>query len=509
MDWQLTLFAIAPIVGLASGADPMLFHISEIGYGPQGFIELDSQFVYENLAIYNNNDLNMNNYKLVIAKMKPYHEDHYRKVTVRAVIALDGMVMTKDQFLVIEMNQNNNFVSSSRNVLTNQNTRFNAGVNNDNLLEFVDSETHIMMLINGDYLYYDGHLRPLKVEDLNQMKSTIMVDALVYGGTRSEKSYKVLPILTSEKRKMPTRHGRVAFHTFSKCSIRYSSFESMPFRDTNPTVAQKNDCGYLSYDQPQQQQQIQDQDLDQLDQFDQLAHLVTQMDEFSLDIAREVEIPAAPEGEVAFERDPYISQSNGNLDLYLRREYSRRLRLTSAFRNYFNEHLSDHTYSNFEWQQQFLSIADILAMETYQADVWPMNFLRRELRWVEFLLNKDDPKLSRVRCGLCHKWSKQANIREQEMDKISKAEGINYNDRNRNLQAFRDHERGAQHQTIRKWLKELAQKEIKFDDYPLMVMSNRPGYRSDPTNDEYTVTARMMRTVYLGMIMHSQCNKPC
>lgn len=46
-------------------------------------------------------------------------------------------------------------------------------------------------------------------------------------------------------------------------------------------------------------------------------------------------------------------------------------------------------------------------------------------------------------------------------------------------------------------MKDVAKADIKEDDYPLVIMSNAPGYPSGPVFDEYTVTSRMIRTVYL------------
>ena len=222
-----------------------------------------------------------------------------------------------------------------------------------------------------------------------------------------------------------------------------------------------------------------------------------------LNIQKEMEIPYLDEGKInqgscSLMED--VKKDTGKTDLYLKRELRRKYKLLNQDPNteldHFNDNMIDHPYSK-QGQSPYLSIADFLNMENFQAKKWPIADLKKGFRWAKYLFNETDPTASRIRCEPCNKYSRLANIKPEDMDVVSKDDGILHPTRSQNLLALKRHDSQSQHNTVDQWLKEVAKAEIKEDDYPMTIMSNMPGYPNDPVFDEYTVTSRMLRTVYL------------
>ena len=109
--------------------------------------------------------------------------------------------------------------------------------------------------------------------------------------------------------------------------------------------------------------------------------------------------------------------------------------------------------------------------------------------------NNTSPAHSHIKCGICSKYSKMANIKLKEMDDMSKDEGVLYKDKYRNLREIKRHEGQKQHIAIVQYLKDLEMEKMKKDPYPLTILSTAPGYPKEEI-DENTVTARMLRTIY-------------
>ena len=109
-------------------------------------------------------------------------------------------------------------------------------------------------------------------------------------------------------------------------------------------------------------------------------------------------------------------------------------------------------------------------MENFQKKILPIEEISQRFRWLEYVkLAGKEPKDYRIRCGLCNKYSKLANIKKQDMDKISWDEGILKANPSLNKNKMIAHEQGLQHRFITQWLKAQTAKNLKNDDYPTAI----------------------------------------
>ena len=233
-------------------------------------------------------------------------------------------------------------------------------------------------------------------------------------------------------------------------------------------------------------------------ELDRVEELVEEFDDHSDTVARYTEIPYVGEGQEAGEfcLMADISRNMGPSDLFLNRENGRKRQLMERYRIP-NKPMFDHTYSK-AWQTTYTNYEDYEHMQQNHPDKYYVPWIRDYYSWIEYL-----KQTGNIRCGQCNKYSKSARIKPTEMGKMTKDEGICHDDWRSNLKAIKAHEKSSQHVHIRQWLKALNEMNIKEDEYPLMIMPNAMGYDvADPENPgsmfkAYTVTARMVRTVYL------------
>ena len=325
---------------------------------------------------------------------------------------------------------------------------------------------------------------------LTKLKDHI-IDSLVVGGINANSPYKLLPLLHHPKEQIKTRYKIGSTYSISQCSVTDAPFNSDGFRDTNPTPGTKNDCGVMNDNNPPLKEA--------LAQLKKIENLVTN-DENAFEVARDVTLPVLERGDSAQKTCPLledVGRASGEQALNLRREYARKDRLLDPNADPFTQPLEDHTHTVHEWEKPYMKDSDWLNLESFQSDLWPINTMKEKYKWSQLVLNETDPAQSRIRCGMCNKFSKAARIRPQEMSDISKDEGILFPEKRYNLRALQRHAKGSQHNGIEQWLKNLAEQNIKEDDYPMAIMKNAEGYPNDTVYDEYTVTARMLRTVYL------------
>ena len=414
--------------------NPMQFYISEVGFGPNGYVELDSKFINDGQfdgtqSVIDHDYLSqfdMSNYKMVLAvRDKSKNKNYSPKVKIKSVIDLKKMKMTRDNFLLITTKNVGNFASSASNTLNEQtNVKLNAysnpGINLDNLLDMKDTQVMLVLLIYGD-VPQNLYMKSLDEDLLKSLKS-VLVDGLIFGGRNSRKPEKVLKQLSTSGRRMKIRKEIGNQYSFSRCSIRYAPFSSDAFRDTEPSPGFENRCGdCLGVNIRSNEEMF--AELERLekmivDDMDQSHSLVNEIDVYM--------VPVDNETSQVQGCDPMedVPQNEGELDLFLRREYGRKNKLMTPYRNPLTDPLSDHAYTSFPWEADHLSFADIQMMENFQSDLLPVDRIRKEHKWVEYIKNDTDPRNSHIRCGICKKFSKLANIRGKEMDQISHDAGV-------------------------------------------------------------------------------------
>ena len=228
--------------------DPLELRINEIGFGPNGFLEFYSHSVHENILNPTCTTMPLKNvdfkkYQVVVAKRRHSNQNRQRTMKIQAIIDLSRMSLETNQYLVVHSKEIQNSQQPLSNVMreattTNSpsgsgNTRFPSGKNPENILEMDDTDTIMIILLYGD-------VGPLKLQPFNEeiLQSWVpfMADAVIFGGSHSQKPYNALKILTkSDKRKMKYRHDTTNQYSFSRCSVSYKSFNSDAFKDTNLT----------------------------------------------------------------------------------------------------------------------------------------------------------------------------------------------------------------------------------------------------------------------------------
>ena len=227
-----------------SPQDPLQLAISEIGFGSNGFLEFDSHTVHENIL--NPSCMNMplsnvdfKKYTTVIVKRKHLKQNSKRIMKIQAIIDMSKMSLETNQYLVIHTKEIPNSPVSNvlkESIASNSqsgNTRFPSGKTPENMLDMEDTDVMMVILLYGD-------VGPLKLQPFNEqvLQSWVpfMVDAVIFGGSHSQKPYNALKILTkSDKRKMKYRQDMTNLYSLSKCSVSYAPFNSDSFRDTNMT----------------------------------------------------------------------------------------------------------------------------------------------------------------------------------------------------------------------------------------------------------------------------------
>ena len=98
---------------------------------------------------------------------------------------------------------------------------------------------------------------------------------------------------------------------------------------------------------------------------------------------------------------------------------------------------------------------------------------------------------------MCHLWSSVANILPERMNKITRPEGVMYDNFKANYQAIYRHEKSHQHLRVRQFLKSQKFTSLNRIEYPLAVLENARLYNpqaKDP--NPFFVTECMLRTVY-------------
>ena len=228
--------------------DPLELRINEVGFGPNGFLEFYSHTVHENILEPSCTSMPLKNvdfkkYQAVLVKRRHTKISRQGTMKIQAIIDLSKMSLETNQYLVVHTKEIQNGQSPLSNIIKEYvgsnsqsvfgNTKFPAGKTPANMFDMEDSDTMMLILLHGD-------VGPLKLVPFNDevLESWVpfMVDAVIFGGSHSQKPYKALKILTkSDKRRMKYRSDLTNQYSFSRCSVSYTPFNSDAFRDTNMT----------------------------------------------------------------------------------------------------------------------------------------------------------------------------------------------------------------------------------------------------------------------------------
>ena len=213
----------------------------------------------------------------------------------------------------------------------------------------------------------------------------------------------------------------------------------------------QNDCGVLAINAPSISEAL--SNMARLERMIAAKKAVEGNQDFSApEIGQEIEIPFLEEGKVnqgTCPSDEDVEKDQGENDLFMQRELRRKYMLMNPGSDPFNLPMADHTYSTKQWNPQYLTLADQLNMETFQSNILPLNTMKDGFKWVKYRFNQTHPEGSTILCGLCNQYSHLANIKPEDMDKMSRDEGVLYATKNLNLNAMRRHQQQNQHNSVR------------------------------------------------------------
>ena len=143
----------------------------------------------------------------------------------------------------------------------------------------------------------------------------------------------------------------------------------------------------------------------------------------------------------------------------------------------------------------------IQMMKLHQNDILPVQTIEnsKDIRmWLEYLPNLDDPSQSKLRCRFCHKRFSEGGIGSDPRYKSSfmEPEGTLKSNRKRNHEAIRTYSANLNHQAILRDLKEMSKRSIQTSFLSAQEKAN------EKENQLYTVTANMMRTVFVETMLN-------
>lgn len=181
--------------------------------------------------------------------------------------------------------------------------------------------------------------------------------------------------------------------------------------------------------------------LDNLDET-RLNNAITEMEAFD----QEHECPRIPD----------IREDISSLDMTIKRELARKMNI--AF---------EEAPSTIIYERKYTTIENALYAAQKLQHIFPIQTITKNYPWVEYIHNKIEPLKSRIRCGMCAKYTKHFRIYQVKYSKMSKAEGIEIKStKEDNLDLIWDHLKTGQHTTILNKLQHQTIEEIMDGGYP-------------------------------------------
>lgn len=130
-------------------------------------------------------------------------------------------------------------------------------------------------------------------------------------------------------------------------------------------------------------------------------------------------------------------------------------------------------------------------METHQSNILPIDLIKSQKNWFEYLPNEADPTISRYRCRLCAKYSDEFGSSSRIENEFALKGGMLKSSKQDNEDAIKEHTFTSEHRNIIQILEERKLREMENDFKRIEAVEEA----ADDNNLQ--VTARMFRTVYV------------
>ena len=103
---------------------------------------------------------------------------------------------------------------------------------------------------------------------------------------------------------------------------------------------------------------------------------------------------------------PDIPETSSSLDITLNKEYLRQIGIAY-----------DDTPATVTHKTRFMTAEDFLNVARYQKAILPAKKIYERYPWVQYLFDETNPAASKVRCGLCYKYSDHFKIKKKDTQK--------------------------------------------------------------------------------------------
>ena len=382
--------------------NPLHFMINEVAFGEEAFIELKSILPDSIIG------KSMTDYHLLLAKRK---NQGRRMNHLVGIVNLSKMTLT-NEFLVTKTFADGN--QADTNLISVQNTRFMMYLNNKNLLELNDDDVLMIFLLHGNLDYQKfrivGKQQYFKIDDtILEYLRPMIFDTLIFGGKTSPAAPKALlkDYFKAQVHNFNRRKMSGTDHSFSQCSMTLGYYQSNHFKDSQKTPGAENDCD-LTFATGDETNIDGFAALSNIDLMDCESNLETKSD-YSNSVAaegalpqlgREVEVPVLQDEETVHEYCPNqavdVKTDMGKIDLAIDSTVNK-IKDMFPFYYYTKEANQDHIYSKKEWNMKYTSDSELVFMGKYLKDLYPLNYIIKNLPWFQLIPNYDDPEKSHYR----------------------------------------------------------------------------------------------------------------
>ena len=523
----ITIYLLIYWITLTGGTSIL---INEISFGREDNAYLELLIEEENQT-----PISLDGFQVIFVRR--VHKVMY----VEAFIQLKKMVRTLENFVLITAKNHPKIPSSSTNTLVSGvNTRFGLNVNEGNLFH-MDKEAVVAIIITyGDIDIPELNIidRQKKIhftKEIAQKLQDQIKDLVIVGGINGKSPRDLIKFLSDvtflADSKLPRKYSDKTYHSYSRCSDSKEPFLSERFKDTVQTPSMVNNCATVLPDTALY-----------LDPFKALSRVFEEIEENcavntagdfleivqetghmivgqTMDVVDEQASGNVTIGDTSFEIDDSgvfestaITDASGSSTSVARytpvipnscpntMDVHQAMGATDAFiarnkwKRKFSDPMLDHNYS-LEWEKKYISPNDELTMNTYQPGIYPTSEFNKYL-WIEYVIDDDDPKNSKIRCGTCFRYADLLKMRESDKFKIMK-EGIKFPTISQNLRAIEDHSKSNIHLKVIQVKKFNEITNIKSELNSLDIATPH-GSTSNAIGPEspFKITSRIIVTVY-------------
>ena len=151
--------------------------------------------------------------------------------------------------------------------------------------------------------------------------------------------------------------------------------------------------------------------------------------------------------------------------------------------------LDDDDFNDQDWNRPRITEDDLVKMRKYQWYLLPVDYIKSDAMYLEYLFNEDDPKSSTIRCPVCHENHKRFFLKPQLMSAFANENGTLKDTLFDNLDAIKKHRHSKSHKVCEY---ELKLEKLFYLDKELGKFANE--------DYAYVVTNRHLRMVYNGKL---------